>query len=90
MNESGQNNQNRSKEQKLTKSKLIKKLCHSKYSKEEKERIFLSDNGRKCQTCHKLKINKKLSPYNFSDVINNIYVYMIFMIEANNKIIIII
>ena len=37
-----------------------KKLCHFKYSKKEKEKIFLSDNGRKCQTCHKLKINKKL------------------------------
>ena len=49
-----------------SKNDLIQKLCHTNYSREEKERIFLSNNGRKCRTCHKLKINKKLSPSNFS------------------------
>lgn len=68
MSESGQNNQNGNEEENLKKSELIKKLCHCSYSKEEKKNIFLSENGRKCQTCHKLKINKKLSPYNFSQV----------------------
>ena len=64
---SKQSGQNRSKEKNLSKSELIKKLYHSKYSKEEKEKIFISDNGRKCQTCHKLKINTKLSPNDDND-----------------------
>ena len=49
-----------------SKEELVQKLCKTSYSEEEKKSIFLSQNGRKCQTCHKLKINKKLSPFDFS------------------------
>ena len=51
----------------LSKKELTDKLCKTSYYIDEKKSIFLSDNGRKCQTCHKLKINKKLSPYKFSN-----------------------
>ena len=50
----------------LSEKELTDKLCKTSYSIDEKKSIFLSDNGRKCQICHKIKINKKLSPYKFS------------------------
>ena len=49
-----------------SKNDLIEKICNISYSREERRNIFLNGNGRKCRTCHKLKINKKLSPLNFS------------------------
>ena len=50
---------------KYSKEQLIRGLCNTSYSKQEKRNLFLSNNGRKCQTCSKLRINKKLSPFNF-------------------------
>ena len=59
-------NESNSSKQNYSKKDLIKGLYKTKYTSDEKKKIFLSDNGRKCQTCHKLKINKKLSPFGFS------------------------
>jgi len=51
--------------QNYSKDELIEKLCSTPYSQEEKKNIFLYKDGRKYQVCLKLKINKKLSPFNF-------------------------
>ena len=51
---------------KYSKEELIRGLCHTSYSKQEKKNLFLTNNGHKCHTCYKLRINKKLLPFNFS------------------------
>ena len=61
------NHQNQRQQINYSKIELIEKLCNTSYTKIEKKRIFLNKNGRKCQTCHKLKIKKKLSPFDFSN-----------------------
>lgn len=60
------NRQNQSQPINYSKDDLIEKICGTSYRREEKINIFLNGNGKKCRTCHKLKINKKLSPLNFS------------------------
>jgi len=53
---------------KLKRKELVNRLCNSNFSFEEKEKIFLSNRGQKCRSCGLLRINKKLSPYSFSDL----------------------
>ena len=54
---------------KLKRKEFVKRLCDSNFSFEE---IFLSNRGQKCRSCGLLRINKKLSPYSFSDLHQNL------------------
>ena len=59
----------------------IDKFLDSKLSKDEMEDIFIPETRRVCQTCHKVRLRKKLIEVTFHQNIEGLYALVFIIIK---------